>query len=112
MTMVGGFAGIMFKQLGWMVTIIISLSLIIALTLTPMMSAKMLRGEKNKKLSRFDKWYNKRILPVLDKIDHAYGRFVDKVSSSRPYAYGGNSYIYRFSCYFRGYVKNRIYAYI
>lgn len=83
MTMVGGFAGIMFKQLGWMVTIIISLSLIIALTLTPMMSAKMLRGEKNKKLSRFDKWYNKRILPVLDKIDHAYGRFVDKVSRRR-----------------------------
>jgi HAE1 family hydrophobic/amphiphilic exporter-1 len=34
MTMVGGFAGVMFKQLGWMVTIIISLSLIIALTLT------------------------------------------------------------------------------
>jgi HAE1 family hydrophobic/amphiphilic exporter-1 len=83
MTMVGGFAGVMFKQLGWMVTIIISLSLIIALSLTPMMSAKMMRGDKDKKLSRFDKWYNKRILPLLDKLDDAYGELVNWVSRRR-----------------------------
>ena len=83
MTMVGGFAGVMFKQLGWMVTIIISLSLIIALTLTPMMSAKMMRGNKNKKLSHFDRWYNKNILPLLNKLDHGYGRLVNKVARRR-----------------------------
>lgn len=83
MTMVGGFAGVMFKQLGWMVTIIISLSLIIALTLTPMMSARMMRGEKNKKLSHFDRWYNKKILPLLNRLDYGYGRLVNKVARRR-----------------------------
>ncbi len=83
MTMVGGFAGVMFKQLGWMVTIIISLSLVIALTLTPMMSAKMMRGNKNKKLSYFDRWYNKNILPALNKLDHGYARLVNRVARRR-----------------------------
>ncbi|HBK32091.1 MAG TPA: multidrug transporter AcrB, partial [Porphyromonadaceae bacterium] len=59
MTMVGGFAGIMFKQLGWMVSIIITLSLIISMTLTPMMSSRMLRSEKDRVAGAFDKWYNK-----------------------------------------------------
>jgi len=83
MTMVGGFAGVMFKQLGWMVTIIISLSLIIALTLTPMMSAKMMRANKNKKLSYFDRWYNKNILPLLNRLDHGYARLVNRVARRR-----------------------------
>ncbi len=83
MTMVGGFAGVMFKQLGWMVTIIISLSLIIALTLTPMMSANMMRSTKDMKMSGFDRWYNKRILPILNKIDHSYSRLVNWVARRR-----------------------------
>lgn len=83
MTMVGGFAGVMFRQLGWMVTIIISLSLIIALTLTPMMSAKMMRSNKDVKVSGFDKWYNKNILPVLNRIDHGYARLVNWVARRR-----------------------------
>lgn len=83
MTMVGGFAGVMFKQLGWMVTIIITLSTIIALSLTPLMSAKMMRRTEDKKLSGFDRWYNKRILPMLDKLDAAYARLVNTVSRKR-----------------------------
>ena len=83
MTMVGGFAGVMFKQLGWMVTIIISLSLIISLTLTPMMSANMMRSSKESKVNSFDRWYNKRILPMLDRLDRNYGRLVNWVSRKR-----------------------------
>ncbi|WP_352423574.1 efflux RND transporter permease subunit [Proteiniphilum sp.] len=83
MTLVGGLAGVMFKQLGWMVTIIITLSMIIALSLTPMMSAKMMRSAKEAKVSKFDKWYNKRIIPVLDKIDVAYSRLVNAVVRKR-----------------------------
>ena len=86
MTMVGGFAGVMFKQLGWMVTIIISLSLVIALTLTPMMSAAMMRSNKDAKVSGFDRWYNKRILPILNKIDHSYSRLVNWVARRRALA--------------------------
>ncbi len=83
MTMVGGFAGVMFKQLGWMVTIIISLSLIISLTLTPMMSAHMMRSSKDTKVNNFDRWYNKNILPLLDRLDRTYGRLVNWVARRR-----------------------------
>ncbi|MDR0422268.1 MAG: efflux RND transporter permease subunit [Proteiniphilum sp.] len=87
MTMVGGFAGVMFKQLGWMVTIIISLSLIIALTLTPMMSANMMRSNKEKKVrtSGFDRWYGSRMLPLLNRLDYAYSRLVNWVARRRRF---------------------------
>ncbi len=83
MTMVGGFAGILFNQLGWMVTIIIGLSLIISLSLTPMMSAKMMRSSKNMKITGFDRWYQKTILPMLDKLDLGYARLLRFVTRRR-----------------------------
>ena len=73
----------MFKQLGWMVSIIIFLSLVISLTLTPMMSAKMLRGKKGMKVRAFDRWYNQRVLPLLNRLDQHYARLVDRVSRKR-----------------------------
>lgn len=82
MTMISGFAGVMFKQLGWMVSIIITLSLIIALTLTPMMSSKLMRLNRGRK-SKFDAWYDKHILPFLDKIDEKYSKLVRKVTHNR-----------------------------
>jgi HAE1 family hydrophobic/amphiphilic exporter-1 len=85
MTMISGFAGVMFNQLGWMVTIIISLSLIIAMTLTPMMAAKMLRGNKEMKVSSFDRWYNKRVLPLLNRLDYLYSRLVNRVVRRRRF---------------------------
>jgi len=85
MTMVGGFAGVMFKQLGWMVTIIIALSLVIALTLTPMMSAKMMRGNAEIRVNGFDRWYNKRVFPLLNGLDHGYSRLVNRVARRRKF---------------------------
>ncbi len=87
MTMVGGFAGVMFKQLGWMVSIIIVLSLIISLSLTPMMSAFMMRSSEEMKVNRFDRWYSNRILPLLDGLDHWYSKLVNKVSRKRRVAF-------------------------
>ena len=43
LTMIEGIAGIMFRQLGWMVTIILSVSTIAAITLTPTLCSLMLR---------------------------------------------------------------------
>lgn len=83
MTMISGFAGILFNQLGWMVSIIIGLSLIISMTLTPMMSAKMMKSNKESKVSNFDRWYNKAILPLLDKLDIAYVKLLNKVTRNR-----------------------------
>ena len=83
MTMVTGLAGILFSQLGWMVTIIISLSLIIAMTLTPMMSSRMLRATKDMNINKFDRWYSRTILPWLDKFDESYSRLINWAARHR-----------------------------
>ena len=48
LTMVKGMAGVMFKQLGWIVSLVVTTSTIAAISLTPMMSALLLRLENNK----------------------------------------------------------------
>lgn len=83
MTMVGGFSGILFRQLGWMVTIIISLSLLISMTLTPMMSSRMMKSVKKTKDNLFDKWYKRTILPTLDSIDRGYSQLVNTIVKRR-----------------------------
>ena len=43
LTLVSGMTGILFKQLGWIVTITVVTSTAAAITLTPMLSSKLLR---------------------------------------------------------------------
>ena len=45
LTMIPGMAGVMFKELGWIVTIVVCVSTTAAITLTPMLSAYMLKIE-------------------------------------------------------------------
>ena len=42
-TMLGGMAGVMFKELGWIVSIVVTTSTLAAISLTPMLSAYMLK---------------------------------------------------------------------
>lgn len=73
LTMVGGMTGVIFKQLGWIVTITVVTSTLAAITLTPMLSAKMLRlREKKKKARRFS--YENTIEKWLNKLDNFYER--------------------------------------
>lgn len=75
LTMITGMAGVMFQQLGWMVTIIMTVSMATALTLTPMMSSQLLRLNP-KRSKMFDVVY----LPIqraLDKLDVKYAQFVN-----------------------------------
>ncbi|MEE4198567.1 MAG: efflux RND transporter permease subunit [Bacteroidales bacterium] len=74
MTMVGGMTGVLFSQLGWIVSITVVTSTIAAITLTPMLSSKMLRlikGTGNGKRS----YYN-TVMPLFDKLDKAYGKIL------------------------------------
>ena len=48
LTMVSGMAGVLFKQLGWIVSIIMIISTVAALTLIPMMSSRMLKVDSKK----------------------------------------------------------------
>lgn len=45
LTMMGGMAGILFKELGWIVSIVVTVSTVTAVSLTPMLSSKMLKNE-------------------------------------------------------------------
>ena len=81
LTMVKGMTGVMFKQLGWMVTIMMVLSLICALMLTPMLCSRLLRlNVGDTKI--FQKIYGP-ILKVLNKIDDFYARVLDKCVAHR-----------------------------
>jgi HAE1 family hydrophobic/amphiphilic exporter-1 len=71
MTMVSGMMGVMFQQLGWIVTITIGASAIAAITLTPMLSSRMLKLEsKKKKPGQFS--HDRTVLPLLNKLDDFY----------------------------------------
>lgn len=79
LTMVTGMTGVMFKQLGWMVTIMMIISTTCALSLTPMLCSQWLRlrpktGKKN--------WYS-HIEKALDKFDHGYAGLLKKVVTHR-----------------------------
>jgi HAE1 family hydrophobic/amphiphilic exporter-1 len=71
MTMIGGMTGIMFRQLGWIVTITVVTSTVTAITLTPMLSSKLLRLQQknNGKKSGFDKI----MMPLFNRLDNWYG---------------------------------------
>ncbi len=74
LTMVSGMAGIMFKQLGFIVSIIMIISTTAALTLVPMLCSRMLKaGPKTGKLHRaiFDP-----IEAGLDKLSVWYSRII------------------------------------
>ena len=81
LTLVKGMTGVLFKQLGWMVTIMMVLSLICALMLTPMLCSRLLRLNVSD-TTIFKKVYAP-ILKVLDKIDDFYARVLDKCVAHR-----------------------------
>jgi len=75
LTLVGGLAGILFDQLGWMVTIIIIISMICALSLTPMLSSNMLRLDPHH--SRLFTILYAPIEKFLDNLDTWYANIVN-----------------------------------
>jgi len=75
MTMIGGMTGVLFRELGWIVTITVTTSTLAAITLTPMLSSKMLKLIPKKSESNKISYYN-LVIPMFDKLDNAYGRLL------------------------------------
>lgn len=74
LTMITGMAGVLFEQLGWIISIIMIISTIVGLTLTPMLCSQLLRLNPKK-----GKLYTQFFVPInsfLDKLDHGYSRFL------------------------------------
>ena len=72
LTMVTGMAGVLFKQLGWMMCVIMTVSTVAALSFTPMMCSQMLRLQK--KPSKIFLALYKPVERTLDKLDDWYKR--------------------------------------
>lgn len=82
LTMLTGQAGILFKELGWIVTIVCCTSTLIAISLTPMLCSKMLKSKKvsvdkdGNLIEEENKegWYQKYIVGFLNKVDVWYAK--------------------------------------
>lgn len=75
LTMVSGMSGVLFKQLGWMMCIIMTISTTSALSFTPMLCSQLLRLQK--KQSRMFKLLYGPIQRSLDKLDVWYQNRID-----------------------------------
>lgn len=81
LTMVTGMTGVLFRQLGWMVTIMMIISTTAALTLTPMLCSLLLR-----RTTHHSKAYNLLFTPVnraLDALDSGYAALLRWVTSHK-----------------------------
>lgn len=73
LTLVSGLTGVLFRQLGWIVTITVTTSTLAAISLTPMLSSKMLKLLPPRK-GKFS--YDNTIKKFLDKMDEFYERSI------------------------------------
>ncbi len=77
LTMVTGMTGILFNQLGWIVTITVITSTLAAISLTPMLASKLLKLKDNKKPKRFS--YENTIEKALNKLDNWYEKLLRRI---------------------------------
>ena len=75
LTMVSGMSGVLFKQLGWMMCIIMTISTTSALSFTPMLCSQMLRLQK--KQSKIFKAFYRPIQIFLDGLDNWYEKRIN-----------------------------------
>lgn len=75
LTMVSGMSGVFFKQLGWMMCIIMTISTTSALSFTPMLCSQMLRLQK--KQSKIFKAFYRPIQKFLDGLDNWYEKRIN-----------------------------------
>lgn len=97
LTMLGGMAGIMFKELGWIVTIVVVTSTLVAISLTPMLSSKLLKGPKVEldekgnivQVEVKKTWYEKYVVVGLDKLDVWYAKVLRYSLNHKKKVLGG-----------------------
>ncbi|MDE6516084.1 MAG: efflux RND transporter permease subunit [Bacteroidales bacterium] len=84
LTTLSGMAGIMFKELGWIVTITVCTSTAAAISLTPMLSSKLLRlRDKDAKLRGYSALHARFIEPALNRLDVFYERLLRKALNNK-----------------------------
>lgn len=92
LTMISGMAGIMFKQLGWIVSIIMITSTTAALTLVPMLCSRFLRSGKSS--SRLHVWFFTPIDRFLNWISNGYSRIIKWATRHRAVVVSGGVVVF------------------
>lgn len=75
LTMLGGMTGIIFKPLGWVVSITVAVSVVVSMTITPMLSSKLLSSKRANDRTPAGKMY-KFTQGLLHKLDNFYERIL------------------------------------
>ncbi len=75
MTLIKGLTGVMFRQLGWIVTITVVTSTLTAISLTPMLSSRLMHLKKKRRPLLVS--HDRTILPMLNGLDNWYGRVLN-----------------------------------
>ena len=86
LTFLEGMAGILFKELGWIVTIVVCTSTVVAISLTPMLCSQLLKPKKIeidetghiKDVAEKKSFYERTVVKALDKIDEWYANALRK----------------------------------
>jgi HAE1 family hydrophobic/amphiphilic exporter-1 len=76
LTLTGGMTGILFSQLGWIVTITVSVSTIAAISLTPMLASHMMKLKEKQKKKTHKLSYDNTMLKALNKLDNVYAKAI------------------------------------
>ena len=84
LTMLGGQAGIIFKEMGWIVSICITVSATVAIALTPMLSSLLLKSKKEiinekgevEEISANANWYENTVMKWLAALDKRYAHLL------------------------------------
>ena len=84
LTMLSGQAGILFKEMGWIVSICITVSATVAIALTPMLSSLLLKSKKEiinekgevEEISANANWYENTVMKWLAALDKWYANLL------------------------------------
>ena len=107
LTMVTGMTGVLFKQLGWMMCIIILISMVASLSLTPMMCSRLLRLQK-KQSKAFTIFYTP-IQKVLDGLDRWYAQMLNWAVHHRSIVVAGCAAFFIGSLFFTRFISTEFF---
>ena len=102
LTLVGGQMGMMFKELGFIVSITVTMSTIAAITLTPTLSSLLLKMKKKDKKAN---WHERIVVPLLDKLDSFYERTIRWGLKHRKTVVFSAILIFAFSMFLVGFIE-------
>ena len=97
LTTLNGMAGVLFHELGWIVTIVTTTSTLIAISLTPMLASKLLKPrqvhvDENGNLiddGAKKTWYDKTVVRGLDWVDDKYAKALAWCLNHKAVAFSG-----------------------